>query len=120
MEKIPEEKFKIKLCFPELTAAQANKNAQLLEQEIYKESSQDISIETIKENPSTQDGGATLVIVIGISATNLLARGIKRFLEKSGDRVTIKTPEGDQIEAIGTAATQIDIEKVIKEIKRKK
>jgi DNA topoisomerase VI subunit B len=57
-----------------------------------------VKVERRSNRSDTQDFGATLVLVLGTTAANALARGIATWLKRnSGARITIKTPSGELV-----------------------
>jgi hypothetical protein len=57
----------------------------------------DVSAEIVKENQSTQDFGATLVLVLGAPAVVVIAKGITDYLSRTGATLTIQDRNGKVI-----------------------
>jgi hypothetical protein len=71
----------------------------------------DVKVDRRRDDPHTQDFGATLVLVLGAPAVVVIAKAIGNWLSRYPNRVgiTIKTPEG---EIIGTDLTSKDAVKL--------
>jgi len=54
----------------------------------------DVSIKIIKDDQSSQDFGATLVLVLGAPAVVIIAKGISDYLSRAGGTVTIEGSNG--------------------------
>jgi len=89
MDQISQE---IKIRFEEVTVAEGGQRAEELRNELL-----DIGavgnkdIEVAKDDPQTQDFGATLVLVLGAPAVVVLAKGIKDYLERRGGTITVES-----------------------------
>jgi hypothetical protein len=74
-----------------------------------------MSLSVKKESETTQDFGATLVIVLGTPAALAIAKGVHDFISKRGSKVVIRIPGGEVI-ATGDAAQNIDVAKTAQAI----
>lgn len=102
----------IHVRFEGLNLASANKKAIELRQQLLQILKDNARIETKKENPDTQDFGATLVLILGTPAILAAFKGIRDFIGKYGDSVVIETPDG-RVVARGNAAKNIDVAKTV-------
>lgn len=100
----------IHVRFEGLNLASANKKSMELRQQLHQILKDNAHIETKKENPDTQDFGATLVLILGTPAILAALKGVRDFIAKSGDSVVIETAKG-RVVARGSAANNIDIAK---------
>jgi hypothetical protein len=82
-----DKKFKIR--FEGLSVAQAGKNATQLRSDLL-DVSQDFRPEIIQEDPTNQDFGATLVLVLGTTAVTAVAKGIAAYLSRARGTITIE------------------------------
>jgi hypothetical protein len=98
--------------FEGLDAAKANKAAVELRQRLLRIADPGTRIEIRKDDPNTQDLGATLVLVLGTPAIIALVKGIRDFIAKTGDAVVIETPNG-RVVARGSAADNINVAKTV-------
>ena len=101
--------------FPELQGGEGNQKSTelklLLEEITIAQGEEDaLDVEIVKDNPLTQDFGASLLLVLGTQAAFAVAKGIYNFISKYGDQVIIKTEAGTVI-ARGSAAANIDVAK---------
>lgn len=67
------------LRFQDVSSAQAGEKIKVLRDEVL-DASKDIKGEIRKDDPSTQDFGATLVLVLGAPAVVVLAKAVKEYL----------------------------------------
>jgi hypothetical protein len=104
----------IHIDFDNLTPADASRSALGLRKRILQESD-DVLCEVRRGDDSSQDMGATLVLVLGTGTAIAVARGIEAFLRKTGDIVIVKTEHG-QVLARGKAAQELNIPKLISEL----
>jgi hypothetical protein len=90
------EEFEIR--FDNLPVSEAGKNASNLRRELA-EISPDVSVSLKKDDPTNQDFGATLILVLGTPAIIVLAKGIASYLARS--RGTISISKNGQVVATG-------------------
>jgi hypothetical protein len=74
----------ILISFPDTDMATANEFAGDLA-EFLTEDTPDLSVTRIREDPRTQDFGATLAIILGSTAVTALARGVAAWLARRHD-----------------------------------
>jgi hypothetical protein len=72
------------ITFAELDAASANQLVTELA-EFLNEDAPAVSLSRIREDPDTQDFGATLAVVLGSTAVSALAKGIAHWLARRQD-----------------------------------
>jgi hypothetical protein len=97
------------ISFDGISSAEANLYAEEL-RDLLLDASSDVEVERKRDNPSTQDFGATLVLVLGTPTVAVIAKALGDWLtlrRKAG--ITIKTATG---EIIGTNLTSKDIMKL--------
>lgn len=82
-----ERSFKIR--FEDVSLAEAGVKVKNLRQEIL-DNVRDVRVEIEKDNASTQDFGATLVLVLGTPAVVVLARGIANYLNRDRAKIRIE------------------------------
>jgi hypothetical protein len=74
-----------------------------------------------KDDPHSQDAGATLVLLFGSSAAVAIAQGIRAYLARRADdrdRITIKTADGTEVIATGEAARNLDAAALVRAASR--
>ncbi|MEO7734153.1 MAG: CHAT domain-containing protein [Kofleriaceae bacterium] len=101
----------VRITFEGVTCAEANRLVQALREDLIERVGSDLVASIDKENPDSQDGGSTLVLLFGSSAAVAIAQGIRAYLTRRGDdrdRITIKTSDGTEILATGEAARTLD------------
>ena len=74
----------ILISFPDTDMAAANELACELEESLA-EDTPDLSVKRLREDPLTQDFGATLAIILGSTAVTALAKGIASWLARRQD-----------------------------------
>jgi Effector Associated Constant Component 1 len=74
----------ILISFSDTDMATANEWAGELEESLA-EDTPDLSVTRLREDPHTQDFGATLVIILGSTAVTALAKGIASWLARRQD-----------------------------------
>jgi hypothetical protein len=79
--------------FENETAASASQKAYELREKLL-DISPDVSAEITKDDQSTQDFGATLVLVLGTPVLVIVAKGISDYLTRTGGSITIEEREG--------------------------
>jgi hypothetical protein len=111
----------VRITFDDLTRAEANRAVQELCQAIVARVGDDVAVSIEKDDPDSQDAGATLVLLFGSSACAAIAQGIRAYLaRRSGDRdrITIKTADGTEIVATGEAARTLDAAALLRAVQR--
>jgi hypothetical protein len=91
MAPIQSETFIVK--FPAVTTDEANKLASSLADELNEIAGLD-KAQPARDNPETQDFGATLILVLGTASVTAIARGIEKWLARAGTTVEIHTASG--------------------------
>jgi hypothetical protein len=89
-----EQTFKIR--FENETVADAGQKASELRYSLL-DTSPDISVQITKDDPTTQDFGATLVLILGAPAAVAIAKGIADYLSRRGGTITIEDEHGKVI-----------------------
>lgn len=79
---------KFELRFDDLSAAEAGTKARKLRQELLA-ASPDISVAVEKDDPTNQDFGATLILILGTPAIIAIANGIASYLKRERAKITI-------------------------------
>jgi len=83
--------------FEELSAAEANVEAAGLREWLL-DSSPDARVELKKDDTTTMDMGATLVLVLGTPAVIAVAKGIQAYLARGRrGKLVIKCPDGKRV-----------------------
>ncbi len=111
----------VRITFDDLSRAEANRAVQELRQAIVERLGDEVAASIEKDDPDSQDAGATLVLLFGSSAGAAIAQGIRAYLaRRSGDcdRITIKTADGTEIVATGEAARTLDAAALLRAVKR--
>lgn len=111
----------VRITFEGLNRADANRASEGLRQALVERVGDDLTATIEKEDPDSQDGGATLVLLFGTAAAVELARGIRAYLARRGDdrdQVTITTADGTEIVATGEAARTLDAAALIRAVER--
>lgn len=101
--------------FEGLTSAEANLAAAELLEEL-QEAGTGIDVSRRKERADTQDFGATLVVILGTEAAIILAKAVRSYVARRGNRVVIETPEG-KVVATGAPAENIDVAATVESLK---
>lgn len=82
----------IKIRFEELTVAEGGQRAEELRNDLLDIGAIDNKdVQVAKDDPQTQDFGATLVLMLGAPAAVVLAKGIKDYLERRGGTISIES-----------------------------
>ena len=77
------------ISFPSLSTAEANRLASGLAAAI-RDSDRDVKVEQRRDQPDTQDFGATLAIILGTASATAVARGVEAWLARhSGAKIQI-------------------------------
>jgi hypothetical protein len=82
-----EKSFKIR--FENVSLAEGGIKASRLREKLL-DTSQDVQAEIEKDDPSTQDFGATLVLVLGAPAMVAIAKGIADYLRRDRGSISIE------------------------------
>ena len=83
------EKQNFKIRFEEPSVAEAGDKAEGLRQDLL-EGSPDVRAKIEQQDPSNQDFGATLVLILGAPAAVAVAKGIADYLRRVGGKITIE------------------------------
>ena len=98
------------ISFPESTIAEANKLAGSLAL-IAQASDRDVSVEKLRENPDSLDGGTSLAIILGSAAVGSPAKGISSWIARhAGTTIRIHSSDGAWVDiknATGQDTAQI-------------
>jgi hypothetical protein len=78
-----------KIRFEGLSVAEAGNKAEGLRRDLL-EVSPDVRVKIEQEDPSNQDFGATLVLILGAPAAVALAKGVADYLRRVGGKITIE------------------------------
>lgn len=82
------------VSFPGTSSAEANRYAAGLASAI-RDADQDVKVEQQRDQPDTQDCGATLVIILGTASVTAIARGVEAWLARhSGAKIQIDADGG--------------------------
>ena len=100
----PAETGRIELRFPELSTADANALAEELRRDL-RELVPGLDVERVKDDPTTQDFGATLILILGTQSVIAIARGIEAFLARRRAKLEIASDgtvvfRGDSSDAV--------------------
>ena len=94
----------VKIRFEDASVAEANVKVSRLRDAIL-EAVPDVQADVVKDDPSTQDFGGTLVLVFGTPAAIALAKGIAKYLSRERGKIKIEADGG--IVAEGLSGTDI-------------
>jgi len=83
-----QEERKIEIYFEDATLAERGIKASNLRDHIL-ENFSDVKIDIKKEDPTTQDLGTILVLILGAPAVVAIARGIADYLRRDRGKITI-------------------------------
>ena len=83
------ERTNFKIRFEEPSVAEAGNKAEGLRRDL-SGVSRDVETRLEREDPSTQDFGATLVLILGAPAAVAVAKGIYEYLRRDGGKLTIE------------------------------
>jgi len=114
---VREEQMGLRISFDGLSDADANRAAAEL-RGLLLDVDDTVEVSIRRDNPDTQDVGATLVLLFGSGAAVAIAEGIRAFLAKRGTYITIKGVDGMEIVASGEAASRLDAPALVDAIKR--
>ncbi len=111
----------VRIMFEGMDRGEANRAVEQLRQAMVERVGDDVIATIDKDDPDSQDGGATLVLLFGSSAAVAIAQGVRAYLARRGDdrdRLTIKTADGTEIVASGEAARTLDAAALVRAIGR--
>jgi hypothetical protein len=83
----PQERIEIR--FEDLSLAEAGTKAQSLRRELTQNFPDLVSANIAKDDPSNQDFGATLILLLGTPAVIAIAEGIASYLKRQRGKITI-------------------------------
>ena len=83
----------LRIRFEDLELSEAGSKAEILRQDLLA-ASEDVTVSIEKDDPSTMDFGATLVLVLGTPAVLAVAKGMADYLRRERGKITIATEEG--------------------------
>lgn len=75
--------------FEDISLDEAGKKAIALRRDLL-DASPDVRVEIEKDDPSNQDFGATLILVLGTPAILAIAKGIANYLSRDRAKITIE------------------------------
>ncbi len=86
------------ITFPGSTDGEANQLAGALQRRLV-EADREISVRRERQNPHSQDGGATLAIILGSAAVTSVAKGIASWIARNaGTTIRIHSPDGTWVD----------------------
>lgn len=93
------------ITFDNASNAEANRYASEL-RDMLLDAAPDVEVDRRRDNPNTQDFGATLILILGAPAVVAIAKALGNWLTLHRQtEITIKTPTG---EVVGTNLTSKD------------
>lgn len=104
----------IKIRFEDVPSKEAGPKAVALRRELL-DVSADVRVDIQKEDPTNQDFGATLVLVLGTPAIIAVSKGIANYLSR--DRAKISIEANGKIVAEGVSGD--DAARIVEAISRK-
>ena len=110
-----EQATRFELRFEGQSVAEANELALELQSEI-RAAHEEAAATIAKDDPSTQDFGATLVVVLGTPAVAVIAKAIADYIQRRGVSVVITPEGGAEIKNVRSA----DLASIVKNLPRKK
>jgi hypothetical protein len=108
-----EQKSEFTISFEGLDGEEGNVAAQSLKDAISDLGEPDLSVTTKKENKSTQDFGATLILVFGTPVAISLARGIASWIRRRADMTKVIIRDKDGKVVLKYAGEGKDLDKLI-------
>jgi hypothetical protein len=111
----------VRVTFDELDRAAANRAVQELREAVRERVGEEATASIEKDDPDSQDAGATLVLLFGSSAAVAIAQGIRAYLARRADDrdgITIKTADGTEVIATGEAARNLDAAALVRAASR--
>jgi hypothetical protein len=112
------EELEIEISFEDTTPAKRNQAASDLRRAVEHRAGNDVAIRVEKDDPSTQDMGATLVLLFGTGAAIAIAEGLKAYLAKAGSSIAIRT-RGGEVFLQGDAVKGMDVAAIVAELKKR-
>ncbi|GAB1724162.1 MAG: hypothetical protein NTNFB01_30580 [Nitrospira sp.] len=107
----------VKIRFEDVTVAEGGQRAEELRNELLDIGAvSNNDVEIAKDDPRTQDFGATLVMLLGAPAAVVLARGIRNYLERRGGSITVESD--GKVVAKGVHGS--DVARIVEAIFKKK
>jgi hypothetical protein len=105
-----DDKNEFTLSFEGLDGAEGNNAAQSLKDTIVDLGERDLSVTIKKDRESTQDFGATLVLVLGTQAAIAIASGIAAWMRRRADMTTviIRDKHGNEVLKYNGEAKYLD------------
>ena len=79
----------IKIRFEDVSLDEASQKAAALRMDLL-DISPDVKINIEKDDPTNQDFGATLVLILGTPAVIMIARGIANYLSRDRGKISIE------------------------------
>jgi hypothetical protein len=84
------------VVFEDVSVSEAGKNVAALREQLL-DDCPGLTADVRKDDPTTQDFGATLVLVLGAPAIVTLAKGIANYLSRRPDGTLVIRKDGDVI-----------------------
>ena len=84
------------ITFPGKSAAEANRDIERLRESVL-DAEPSVSAEIAKSDTTTQDFGASLILVLGAPAVVAVARGIAAFIARSHATLEITSESGELV-----------------------
>ena len=104
--------------FQNQSVAEAGQKANAL-RDFLLDLSPDVQAEVVKDNQSTQDFGATLVLVLGAPAVVIIAKGLADYLRRDSTNTEIIIYDGKR-EVLATNLTSKDAARIAEAFSQKK
>lgn len=101
--------------FENLSVAEANVLASELRSEVIAADDR-VKVDVAKDDPTTQDFGATLILVLGTPAIVAVARAIADYIQRRGVSVSITPDGGVSINNVRSA----DVANIVKNLPKNK
>lgn len=109
----------VRIRFEDLSVAEAGQRVTELREDLL-DLSPDIEAKIVKDDPSTQDFGTTLILFLGAPAVVIIARGIADYLRRRAGRIIMETDDGVVIAEGITSADAPRIAEALAKISSKK
>ena len=106
------------ITFDDVSAADANRYAEELRQALL-DASPDVEVHRRRDDPRTQDFGATLVLLLGTPAAVTVARAIGNWLALRRGTISIEAENGEITKITGTNLSNEAQLKVLEIMKKK-
>lgn len=113
----------VRITFDGMNRAEANRVVQELRQALIDRVGHDLTATIDKDDPASQDAGATLVLLFGTAAAVEIAKGIRAWLAQRSDArdfIMIKTAAGDEVVATGEPARRIEAAALVRAVQRRR